>query len=96
MRRSCDLSKIFAHSHPDQLIRRGARRLGKMALRARRANLPANAAQSDDGCAPTGLAPVLVAARLLRDLEKVACPLPETAELHDECVRICVLMMRSR
>ena len=43
-----------------------------MALRARRANLPANAAQSDDGCAPTGLAPVLVAARLLRGDEPPA------------------------
>ena len=41
-------------------------------------------------------APRDVAARLLQDLEKVACPLPETAELHDECVRICMLMMRSR
>ena len=39
-------------------------------------------------------APRDVAARLLQDLEKVACPLPETAELHDECVRICMLMMR--
>ena len=41
-------------------------------------------------------APRDVAARLLQDLEGVACPLPETAELHDECVRICMLMMRSR
>ena len=41
-------------------------------------------------------APRDVAARLLQDLEKVACPLPETAELHDECVRVCMLMMRSR
>jgi len=42
------------------------------------------------------VAPRDVAARLLQDLEKVACPLPETAELHDECVRICMLMMWSR
>ena len=41
-------------------------------------------------------APRDVAARLLQDLEGVACPQPETAELHDECVRICMLMMRSR
>ena len=37
-----------------------------------------------------------VAARLLQDLGSVACLLPETADLHDECVRICMLIMRSR
>jgi hypothetical protein len=41
-------------------------------------------------------APRDVAARLLQDLSNVACPLPETADLHDECVRICMLIMRSR
>ena len=37
-----------------------------------------------------------VAARLLQNLGSVACLLPETADLHDECVRICMLIMRSR
>jgi len=41
-------------------------------------------------------APRDVAARLLQDLGSVACLLPETADLHDECVRICMLIMRSR
>lgn len=40
-------------------------------------------------------APRDVAARLLQDLGTCACPLPETADLHDECVRICMLIMRS-